>query len=78
MLTLSGLIVNTDSLGLIVPIIILYTHKMRVCLLIETGTTGQDMLIRLVHGFHHLQSKKRISFLICQEWDYLRKSFRGT
>lgn len=63
-LTLSGLIVNTDSLGLIVSVIILYTHKMRVCLLIEAGTSCQNMFIGLVHGFHHLQSKKRVNFLI--------------
>ena len=63
-LTLSGLIVNTDSLGLIVAIIILDTHEMRVCLLIEAGTSCQDMLIGLVHGFHHLQSKKKANFLV--------------
>ena len=63
-LTLSGLIMNTDSLGLIVAIIILYTHEMGVCLLIETGTSCQDVLIGLVHGFYHLQSKKRAIFLI--------------
>lgn len=55
---------NTDSLGLIVAIIILYTHEMGVCLLIETGTSCQDVLIGLVHGFYHLQSKKRAIFLI--------------
>lgn len=54
---------NTDSLGLIVAIIILYTHEMGVCLLIETGTSCQDVLIGLVHGFYHLQSKKRAIFL---------------
>ena len=54
---------NTDSLGLIVSIIILHTHEMRVCLLIEAGASRQDVLVGLVHGFHHLQSKRRISFL---------------
>lgn len=55
---------DTDSLGLIVAIIILYTYKMGVCLLIEAGASCQDVLVGLVHGFYHLQSKKRATFLI--------------
>lgn len=63
-LTLSGLIMNTDSLGLIVAIIILYTHEMQEsAFLIETGTSARTCSLDLFMAFIICNQKKRAIFL---------------
>lgn len=51
-LTFAWLMVNADSLRLVVSVVVLNTHQVGVGPLVETRPHGQDVLIGLVHSLH--------------------------